>query len=189
MGRWMVATSTTRTTFEAAYADHVREVLAYCLRRTSQTLAEDAAAEVFAVAWRRVSELPAEPQTLPWLYGVAANVLKNQSRSARRTRNLSLKIRSQASERNPGPERQAIDQSVHDEVALAIMSLKPKYRDVIRLVEWEGLTRNRVAEMMGVSRSTIDQRIHRAYQQLARRLGHLLVDDQRGGNHATERAS
>ena len=184
-----MATSAARTTFEAAYADHVREVLAYCLRRTSQTLAEDAAAEVFAVAWRRVSELPAEPQTLPWLYGVAANVLKNQRRSTRRMRNLSVKIGSQASKRTRGPEGQAIDRSVHDEVALAIMSLKPKYRDVIRLVEWEGLTRSHVAGMMGVSRSTIDQRIHRAYQQLARRLDHLLVEDHRGGKNATEPAS
>ena len=62
-----MATSAARTTFEAAYADHVREILAYCLRRTSEAQAEDAAAEVFAVAWRRVSELPAEPQTLPGL--------------------------------------------------------------------------------------------------------------------------
>ena len=184
-----MATSAARTTFEAAYADHVREILAYCLRRTSEAQAEDAAAEVFAVAWRRISELPAEPQTLPWLYGVAANVLKNQSRSARRTRNLSVKIGSQASERKPGPEGQAVNQSVHDEVALAITSLKPKYRDVIRLVEWEGLTRNDVAEMMGVSRATIDQRIHRAYQQLARRLDHLHADDRRGGKNAAERTS
>ena len=184
-----MATSAARSRFEAAYADHVRKVLAYCLRRTSEAQAEDAAAEVFAVAWRRVSDLPEEPQTLQWLYGVAANVLKNQSRSARRTRNLSVKIGSQGSERNPGPEAQAINHALNDEVVLAITSLKPKYRDVIRLVEWEGLTRSDAAEVMGVSRSTIDQRIHRAYKQLAGRLDHLLVDDRRGGKNATGRAS
>jgi RNA polymerase sigma-70 factor (ECF subfamily) len=184
-----VATSEARTTFELAYADHVREVLAYCLRRTRDAEAQDAVAEVFAIAWRRVSELPQEPETLPWLYGVAANVLKNQSRSTRRALNLRAKIGSQASERDPGPETQAIHRATHSEVVLAIASLKPKYRDVIRLVEWEGLTRNDVAEMLGFSRATVDQRVHRAYQQLARRLDHLLVDDRRGGKNATERAS
>ncbi|MGI9608390.1 MAG: RNA polymerase sigma factor [Acidimicrobiales bacterium] len=184
-----MATSASRATFEVAYTDHVREVLAFCLRRTNEALAEDATAEVFAVAWRRIVELPEEPQTLPWLYGVAANVLKNQSRSTRRIRNLSAKIGSQAPERNPSPEAQAIDRAVQDEVSLAIASLKPKYRDVLRLVEWEGLTRREVAKVMGVSRATIDQRINRAYQTLARRLNHLFVDDNRGGKNATERTS
>lgn len=184
----MATSEQARTTFELAYADHVREVLGYCLRRTRHAEAHDAVAEVFAIAWRRVSELPEEPETLPWLYGVAANVLKNQNRSTRRTLNLRIKIGSQASERDPGPETQAIRQATHNEVAQAIGLLKPKYRDVIRLVEWEGLTRNDVAEIMGISRAAVDQRFHRAYQHLARRLDHLLLDDGKGGKNATQRA-
>ncbi|NNL98569.1 MAG: sigma-70 family RNA polymerase sigma factor, partial [Acidimicrobiia bacterium] len=58
------------------YATNVRDVLGYCLRRTSHAEAHDATAEVFAVAWRRVAELPGGSEVLPWLYGVAANVLK-----------------------------------------------------------------------------------------------------------------
>lgn len=79
-----MATKAGQATFEAVYAEHVRSVLAYCLRRTSSSDAHDATADVFVVAWRRFAELPEGAETLPWLYGVAANVLKNQSRSTRR---------------------------------------------------------------------------------------------------------
>jgi DNA-directed RNA polymerase specialized sigma24 family protein len=36
------------------------------------------------------------------------------------------------------------------------------------LYAWEDLPRNTIAEMMGLSRAAIDQRIHRSYQRLAR---------------------
>ena len=35
---------------------------------------------------------------------------------------------------------------------------------------WEDLPRVTIAEMMGMTRSAIDQRIHRVYQRLARML-------------------
>ncbi|MDH3607200.1 MAG: sigma-70 family RNA polymerase sigma factor, partial [Acidimicrobiia bacterium] len=120
-----MAAKAMEATFEAMYASNVRDVLAYCLRRTAHAEAHDATAEVFAVAWRRMSELPAEPETLPWLFGVAANVLKNQGRSSRRARNLAGKIGSQAVEFQPGPETQLVRRAEYEEVHRAIDSLKP----------------------------------------------------------------
>ena len=186
-----MATQATEATFEAMYATHVRDILAYCLRRTPYAEAHDATAETFAVAWRRRSELPTSPETLPWLFGVAANVLKNQRRTSRRVRNLAGKLGSQAAEFQPGPEAQLVRRAEYDEVHKAIDSLKPKYRDVLKLVEWEELPRDQVAEMLSVSRATIDQRIHRAYQQLERRLKHLSAGAPRkeGGAHDTAAAS
>ena len=186
-----MATEAAEATFEAMYTAHVREVLAYCLRRTSSAEAHDATAEVFAVAWRRVTELPDEPEVLPWLYGVAANVLNNQRRSTRRARNLAGKLGSQAEGFQAGPETQVVRRAEYEEVHRAIDSLRPKYREVIKLVEWEELPRDQVAELLSVSRATIDQRMHRAYQQLQRRLKHLSSDPStlEGGEHDTAQAS
>ena len=186
-----MATEAAETMFEAMYAAHVREVLAYCLRRTAQAEAYDVTAEVFVVAWRRVAELPDGPEILPWLYGVAANVLKNQRRSTRRARNLAGKIGLQAERFQPGPETQVVRRAEYEEVHRAIDSLKPKYREVIKLVEWEELPRDQVAELLSVSRATIDQRTHRAYQQLERRLKHLSGDPStsEGGEHDSAQAS
>ncbi len=47
--------------------------------------ADDLVAEVFAVAWRRLADVPAD-DALPWLLAVAGNVRRNQARSARRYR-------------------------------------------------------------------------------------------------------
>jgi len=43
-------------------------------------------------------------------------------------------------------------------------------------VEWEGLSRETVAEMMFVSRSAIDKRITRAHKRLAAVLGLVTQD-------------
>lgn len=186
-----VAVTGEAATFEAMYASNVRDVLAYCLRRAPSADANDATAEVFAVAWRRLADLPDHPETLPWLYGVAANVLKNQSRSTRRARKLSGKIGSQPELTIPGPEAQVVRRAEYEEVHRAIDSLKPKYREVLKLVEWEELPRAVVAEMLSISRAAVDQRIHRAYEQLERRLTHLSHSrpDLKGGEHGAQQAS
>lgn len=177
------------TRFESMYAACVRPVLAYCLRRVGSVEAQDATAEVFAIAWRKRHDLPDGPETLPWLYGVAANVLRNQARSHRRARNLSGKLGSQPQRHQPGPEAQVVQRAEYAEVQAAVDSLKPHYREVIRLVEWEGLSRETVADMLSVSRAAIDQRLHRAYKQLERRLRHLAPYALKGGEQDAAAAS
>ncbi|MBT8217741.1 MAG: sigma-70 family RNA polymerase sigma factor [Acidimicrobiia bacterium] len=169
--------------FDGMYAACVRPVLAYCLRRTSEAEAHDATAEVFAVAWRRRDQVPLGDETVPWLIGVAANVLRNQGRSSRRTRNLAGKLGSQPQQVQPGPEAQVVRRVEYAEVQRAISSLKPDYREVIKLVEWDEIPREVVAEMLSVSRAAIDQRLHRAYKQLERKLRHLSPYQVKGGEH------
>lgn len=175
--------------FDGMYAACVRPVLAYCLRRTSEAEAHDATAEVFAVAWRRREDVPLGDETVPWLIGVAANVLRNQGRSTRRARNLTGKLGSQRQQVQSGPEAQVVRRAEYDEVQRAINSLKPEYREVIKLVEWDELPRETVADMLSLSRAAIDQRLHRAYKQLERKLRHLSPYKVKGGEHDAATAS
>src|ERR1700733_4310110 len=58
--------------FEAAYAAHHGPVLGYVLRRTaSPDDAADVLAETFLTAWRRLEDMPREPQSRLGLYGLA----------------------------------------------------------------------------------------------------------------------
>ena len=175
--------------FDGMYATCVRPVLAYCLRRTSEAEAHDATAEVFAVAWRRRDEVPLGDETVPWLIGVAANVLRNQDRSTRRARNLTGKLGSQREQVQAGPEAQVVRRAEYDEVLRAIESLKPEHREVIKLVEWDEIPRETVADMLSLSRAAIDQRLHRAYKQLERKLRQLSPDPVKGGEHDAATAS
>jgi RNA polymerase sigma-70 factor, ECF subfamily len=65
---------------------HARAVYNYCFRRTADWgLAEDLTSAVFLEAWRRRADV-AEPDDsmLPWLLGVATNLLRNARRALRR---------------------------------------------------------------------------------------------------------
>ena len=157
--------------YERLYREHARAIHAYCLRRTSPEDAKDATADVFVVAWRRYDEVPPGDDALPWLYGVARNVLRDRSRSRRRHARLVTKVASTTGGSVEGPERQVVRWSEHEAVLAAIERLPGKDREVLRLVEWEGLSRDQVAEMMFVSRSAIDKRIARAHRKIARILG------------------
>ena len=157
--------------FEALYRAHAHEVHAYCLRRTTGEAAQDAASEAFVVAWRRFEEVPQGDETLPWLYVVARNVLANRARSVRRRDRLWAKIANQHEGPVPGPEPQVVRSEEHRELVRALSKLSDKDQEILRLVEWEGLSRKQVAVMFFVSRAAIDQRISRAYKKMARTLG------------------
>jgi RNA polymerase sigma factor (sigma-70 family) len=71
----------------------------------------------------------------------------------------------------PGPEPQIVRNEQHDELLRALSTLPDKDQEILRLVEWEGVTRDKVAEMLFLSRSAIDKRIGRAYKKMAKILG------------------
>jgi RNA polymerase sigma-70 factor (ECF subfamily) len=159
-----------RSRFEAIWRQHRRHVLAYCLRRASSADAEDACAETFLVVWRRIEEIPPDPRTLLALYGIARRVLSNQSRSFHRRGRLHTKLNSLGVAPVADPLHVVV-QSVDDRVVSdAVHRLKPTDREIVMLDVWEDLSRAEIAEVMGMTRSAIDQRIHRAYQKLARSL-------------------
>ncbi len=160
-----------KTQFEQMYRTHADAIYSYCLRRTATEDAKDATADVFAVAWRRFDAVPANDETLPWLYGVAKNVLRDRNRSANRRDRLTAKVASHRQPSVPSPEVQVVRHSEHERVFAALDRLPEKDRETILLVEWEGLTRDQVAKMMFVSRAAIDKRITRAYRKMARILG------------------
>ena len=55
--------------YRRMYNDHYRAILAYCRRRVSSADAQDAAAEVFTIAWRRLDEVPGDDKVLPGTSG------------------------------------------------------------------------------------------------------------------------
>jgi DNA-directed RNA polymerase specialized sigma24 family protein len=69
--------------FEALFRDHHQAVLSYCRRRMVGADAEDLAADVFAVAWRRLDEVPHADAEKAWLLGVAYRSIATRSRPPR----------------------------------------------------------------------------------------------------------
>lgn len=162
--------------FERIYHAYRSRVHAYCARRRSLTDAADAVSETFLVAWRRLDDLPDEPDTLPYLYGVASRVVSNQRRSEGRRSKLTQTLRGLGVTPSIDPMTVVVRRSQDVEVANAVRRLKATDREIVMLDAWECLPREQIARLMGMSKSAVDQRIHRAYKRLARTLRQTNTD-------------
>jgi RNA polymerase sigma-70 factor, ECF subfamily len=159
--------SARRERFARTFDEHFRAVSAYALRRTTPAEAEDAVAETFLVAWRRLDELPEDAK--PWLLGVARRVLANQRRAAGRRHALTERVAGVPAAEEEPPTRPAVLQ--------ALASLSDTDREVLLLVAWEGLSIDEAAAALHRTRTATKVRLHRA----RRRLRAELHDLERGG--------
>jgi RNA polymerase sigma-70 factor, ECF subfamily len=157
--------------FSELYRRHHRAVWAYAVRRLPGGAdAADVAAEVFAVAWRRRDELPAEPETLLWLYGTARRVVANANRAAGRRDRLTGRLASLRDSRETGALAEG-----HPEVLAALDRLGPNEREAIRLAVWEDLAVQDIARVLGCSPNAVSLRLVRARKRLGRDLAHLMA--------------
>jgi RNA polymerase sigma-70 factor (ECF subfamily) len=150
------------------YEKHNRAIHAYCLRRVDDDDAADAVAAVFAVAWRRVDDMPTGDMALPWLYGVARRVVSDHHRSQQRRRRLAERLSGVRAPSVPQPEWQVIQRAEYRQVHEALAAMRPKDREVLRLAAWEELSNESIAVVLGCSIEAAAQRLHRAKRRLGR---------------------
>lgn|GEM_PF-303425 len=166
-----------RLRFEACFRDHYADILAFAIRRQrDRESAEDAAAETFAVAWRRRGLIPERP--LPWLYAIALRVIANQRRAGLRRGRLEERL---AQERAIAAEASDPGDALarRNAFAAAFARLGDDDREVLRLVAWDGLGPREAAAVLGCSHGAFRVRLHRARRRLGKQLaaaGHSAVD-------------
>jgi RNA polymerase sigma factor (sigma-70 family) len=159
-------------------AAHTESVYRYLARRVGHGLAEDLTAEVFLTAFRaRKTYRPEFPTVLPWLYGVATNVLRNHQRSE--LRRLDMLGRMAAESRFVSSVAASIDDAVifaatAQSVAAAMVALQSDWRDVVLLIAVQGLSYEDAALALNVPVGTVRSRLFRAREQLRRELAEVL---------------
>ncbi len=155
--------------FRLLYESSYSALYAYSMRRLlgDRDSVEDVVAEVFAVAWDKIGEVPDPPSDRCWLFGVAGNIVLRQKRSSYR--------RSQAMER---ARREALkpelagwdfigDSGVDvQQVRVAMAGLPPADAEVLRLLHWEDLSTADVARVLGVTPNAVSIRAYRAKKKL-----------------------
>jgi len=151
---------------EELYRATVHDLLAYVRRRGSADPENDVA-EVYAIAWRRRSDLPAPMLRRAWLFGTAAKVLQ----AGHRRRVAEGAAVAELAQRPVDPAVATSEGTsagaVVGVVAAAMDRLPPGDREVLRLVEWECLTPAELATALGVRPGTARVRLHRARRALA----------------------
>ncbi|MEO8967025.1 MAG: sigma-70 family RNA polymerase sigma factor [Solirubrobacteraceae bacterium] len=161
------------------YRDHSGAVRSFARRRAESAVADDLAAEVFLIAWRRLDEIPADP--LPWLLTVARGLLSNLRRGDARR---SAMLERAAARAVASPFASASDPGDDPAVIRALGQLRESDQELLMLIAWDGLDRRQAAELLNVSVGTLAVRLHRA----RRRFVAALADHDRV-QHATESKS
>lgn len=152
--------------FEALYHRHYRFVLGYCGRRVPSSDVQDAVAETFLVAWRRLDEIPSGEAQRPWLYGVAYRVIGNKRRSHSRRQRLAERVAGIRPAPVESPDVQVVRRIADRDVLEAVGKLKDLDREVILLALWEELTGPEIAEVLNISEAAVRKRTSRARKRL-----------------------
>lgn len=150
--------------FTSLYAAHYPDIVRYGLRRLGDAEASaELAQDVFAVAWRRRTQVP--DHELPWLYGVARRLLANDWRN-RRSKPAPVPLVEPDAVPGAGG-------SVSDTVAAiadlhrALAALSDADQEILRLIGWEQLTVTEAATALGCTRTAAAVRLHRARRRLS----------------------
>ena len=156
--------------FRRVFDEHHDAVHRFCLRRLGVDDGNDATAEVFLVAWRRMDAMPELDETLPWLYGVARNVVRNHRRTGQRKVRLISRLSSLSREVSEAPETVVLQNTESVEVLDAMAGLRPSEQEVLRLKVWEELSNEQIGAILGMSDRAVEGRYARALKKLAGRL-------------------
>jgi RNA polymerase sigma-70 factor (ECF subfamily) len=153
-------TNSERERFERIFRTHHLTVHAFARRRVAAEAVDDVVSETFTVAWRRLDDIPDDP--LPWLLGVARNVVGTARRGE--ARRLRLQTLAQADYRAPTEECEPkLDSGL---VSAALERLNERDREALTLVGWDGLTPTEAAAVIGIPANRFRVRLHRAGRRL-----------------------
>lgn len=155
------------------WVEHRDAVAAFVYRRADADLVDDAVAETFLVAWRRLDDVPVDAR--PWLFAVARNVLSTQWRTQGRRRALDVRISLQ-----PAAPADSAEDAAVESVSLvqAWRQLSDGEREVLALAAWEQLTSEQAARVLNCRRSTYTVRLSRARRHLRDLALHAFTVDQ-----------
>ncbi|GIH95625.1 RNA polymerase sigma factor [Planobispora siamensis] len=147
-----------RERFTTIYDECRQRVWAYVVSRAGRQVADEVVSETFAIAWRKFDQVP--QNALPWLLGVARNVLRDTIRAEVRREGIRREM------------REWITGDVADHVAerlgvlKAMARLTQDEREILILVAWQGLSMRDAAKVLGCSVPAFRVRLHRARKRL-----------------------
>lgn len=158
--------------FACVFRRHFAAVAGYAIRRSSATDAADVISETFLVAWRRFDDVPGDPDTLPWLLGVARKSLANLRRGRERRTRLGERLARDVAAMRVTERSDFADASADRLLVRAALDrLAPDDRELVLMSVWEGLTSAEIGVVMDLPPPTVRTRLHRARAQMRSDIG------------------
>lgn len=162
--------------FAVVYRRHAPAIQRYVTRRIGAQDADDVVTETFLAAFTQRATFRADGrECLPWLYGIATNLLGRHRRAELRRLRNSARVWA-APETEPFTDRvddQVSAQAAKARLATALARLPASQRDALLLFAWAGLPYEQVAAATGAPLGTVQSRISRGRASLRRALADL----------------
>jgi len=186
--RWMDET----IEFEALVAAYERRIYNLLLRMVNDP--EDAAdltQETFYRAFRAFHRFRGDSQPYTWLYRIAVNLANDHLEKRARIRKREVELAAleftddgeptgwDPPDTAPTPEEHLLQQELIEKVRALIQQMPPDYREIILLREYEEMSYEEMAEVLGITLEAVRSRLARARAWLRMRLAPYMQEEER----------
>jgi RNA polymerase sigma-70 factor, ECF subfamily len=150
--------------FAVIFDRHFGVIHAYLQRRAGPDLADELAAQAFAVAFdRRARYDAARPDARPWLFGIATNLLaRHRRQEIRQLRAFARTGIDPVLDQFDGIEARLDASARRRELAETLARLTPEELDALLLYAWADLSYAEIAQALGIPIGTVRSRLSRA---------------------------
>ena len=145
------------------YDQYGTDVLRYCyMFLGNRPDAEDATQDTFLKVWRNLDHFEARNGCSPksWILRIAGNTCRDYLRKAWRKHESRLVTPEDLARMGSAPQEDR-------ELLMDVMNLPEKYRQVLLLVFWQGMTVREAAKCISTSESTVCRRLEKARAMIA----------------------
>ena len=139
------------------------DVLRYCyMFLGNRSDAEDATQDTFLKVWRNIDRFESRNGCSPksWILRIAGNTCRDYLRKAWRKHESRLVTPDDLAKLGSAPQEDR-------EMLMDVMNLPEKYRQVLLLVFWQGMTIREAAKCICTSESTVCRRLEKARAMIA----------------------
>ena len=154
--------------FGAIFDRHFDRIHGFLQRQVGTDLADDLASQTFLVAFdRRASFDLAHESARPWLFGIAANLVRRNFRDLQRQLNAYARSGADSPvDAFDGVEERADAAALRPSLATALAELPKEELETLLLYAWAELTYVEIAEALGVPVGTVRSRLNRTRERL-----------------------
>lgn len=157
--------------FGLIFERHFSAIHGYLRRRLERQLADELASQTFLVAFDRRADFdPGRPDSRPWLFGIATNLLRNHRRRELRELRAIAGLRPDPVLGIDGVESRLDAERMRGPLAQALADLPPEEADVLLLLAWAELSQAEIADALAIPVGTVKSRLSRARGRVQEKL-------------------
>jgi len=173
----LIQTADDPAEFAHLFDRHAVKIHRYVARRLGSTEADDLLGQTFLIAFERRHRYSGTADgALPWLYGIATNLIHRRRRDEIRQYRAYARSEPAGFDQHGDPLATEVAARVDAASASRLLNgvladLRQAERDVLLLYAWEDLSYAEIAEALGLPIGTVRSRLHRARRALRSALG------------------